>query len=312
MKRRPFATLALAMLSGWTASAAEDPTIAHVYQSMEQISQDVELIREVMGRPVVTSSPWIVIDAEMRHVYYQMQTVLRDVNRLARELTGEGAELLPVPLGDIEASHLHELANATRGGLDRIRGELGIAYRTEARALDSRRRPEDVLREAVQVDRQLELMLDRPIVPADVYDRLMLAAAYVAGALTEEPGDPVYGDLPPFEPHKMPADVYRRVLECLAIAQEIDRKHGIPVLQLDLRRELRRRDIEPPDVYHLATTVLTELAHLTLTLDAVDVDLPPIERPKHIFPAHVYQVAGMLQDQMARLEDKLAQQAAVR
>ena len=58
-------------------------------------------------------------------------------------------------------------------------------------------------------------------------------------------------------------------------------------------------------IYHLATTVLAELAHLTLMLDAVYVDLPPIERPEFIFPAHVYQVVGMLQNRMAHLESKL-------
>jgi len=68
----------------------------------------------------------------------------------------------------------------------------------------------------------------------------------------------------------MPAAVYRRVLECRAVAQEIDREHGIPVLQLDLRREWRRQDIEPPDVCHLATTVLAELAHLTLLRSAAE------------------------------------------
>ena len=308
MCRHSFFTLALASLPAWSVTAAEDSGIAHVYQAMGQISQDVELIREVMGRPKVTTAPWIVIEAETRHVYYQMQTVLRDVNRLARELTGEGAQLPPSPLGEFEVSHLRDLSVAMRSGLERIMGELGITYRAEAGELDPDRGPQDVLREAVQVDRQLELMLDRRITSADVYDRLMLAATYVAGALTDDPEAPVYGTLPPFDPHKMPSDVYRRVLECLAIAQEIDRKHGIPVLQLDLRRELRRRDIEPSDVYHLATIVLVELAHLTLMLDAVDVDLPPVERSKHIFPAHGFQIAGMLQDQMARLEAKLEEE----
>ena len=47
---------------------------------------------------------------------------------------------------------------------------------------------------------------------------------------------------------------------------------------------------------------LAEVAYLTLTLDARAVDLPPIKRPKHIFPSHVFQMAGMLQDELARLE----------
>ncbi len=60
----------------------------------------------------------------------------------------------------------------------------------------------------------------------------------------------------------------------------------------------------PTDVYDLATTLLAEVAYLTLVLEAKDVDAPPIERPKHVFPSHVYQLAGMLQDELARLEER--------
>ena len=74
-------------------------------------------------------------------VYYQMQTVLRDVNRLACELTGEGAELPPVPLAEIEVAHLRELATSTLDGLDRIRARLDITYRTEPGEIDRRRGP---------------------------------------------------------------------------------------------------------------------------------------------------------------------------
>ena len=135
--------------------------------------------------------------------------------------------------------------------------------------------------------------------------RLLLAATYVAGALTEDETVPVYGELPPFESAKVPADVYRRVLECLELATVIGEKRGVDVLKLNLRRELRRRDIGPADVYDLATTLLSEVAYLTLVIDAKDVDAPPIERPKHIFPSHVYQIAGMLQDELAVLEDRM-------
>ena len=122
--------------------------------------------------------------------------------------------------------------------------------------------------------------------------------------MTEDESTPIYGELPPFEPGKVPADVYRRVLECLELATVIGEKRGVSVLKLNLRRELRRRDIVPADVYDLATTLLSELAYLTLVLNARDVEAPPIERPGHVFPSHVYRMAGMLQDELARLEAK--------
>ena len=291
------------------ASGAEPETItpSHVYQAIRQVSQDVELIREVMGRPKLDTPPWIVDHAEPRHVFYQVQTLFRKADRLTRQFTGEESALPPVPEGEIEPRHVLELLHAAHARFESVREELSMTYLAELPRREPNRLPRDVLREAVQVNRQLNLMLDRPIRPSDVYGRLELAAAYVAGKLTTDEANPVYGTLPPFEPGKVPADVYRRVLECLAIAQEVGKQHDVEVLQLNVRRELRRRDIAPSDVYHLATTLLAELAYLTLRLDAKDVDLPPVERPKHIFPSHVFRMAGMLQDELARLEAQFEQ-----
>ncbi len=286
------------------ASEIEPPD---VYQAVRQVSQDIELIREVMGRPQHEAPAWVVEHAEPRHVYYQSQTLFRKVGRLDKQLTGDESVMPPIPTGEIEPQHVLQMVHAAQERVESIRKELGINYRTELPVREAERQPRDVLRETVQVNRQLNLMLDRPIQPQDVFAQLELAATYVAGALTTDESAADYGELPPFAPSKVPADVYRRVLECLGIAQDIGAQHGVSVLQLNLRRELRRRDISPSDVYDLATTVLAEVAYLTLTLDAVDVDVPPIERPKHIFPSHVYQVAGMLQEELARLEVHLTQ-----
>ena len=304
---RPLVFVLAASLCSAGAIAAEPDVIEppHVYQAVRQIAQEVELIREVMGRPKLEVPAWVVDHAEPRHVFYQVQTLFRQVGRLTQQLTGEESVMPPVPVGEIKPQHVLRVVQAAQERVERVLDELDIAYRAELPALEPNREPRDVFREAVQAIRQLNLMLDRPIQPRDVYGCLELAAAYVAGALTEDESNPVYGTRPPFDPGKVPADVYRRVLECLGIAQEIGSQHGIAVLRLNLRRELRRRDIEPSDVYLLATTLLAEVAYLTLTLDAKDVDLPPIERPKHIFPSHVFQMAGMLQDELARLEMQL-------
>ncbi len=299
------AGLLVALLAGSTASAAEpDITPAHVYQAVGQITADINLIRAVMGRPVLTAAEWIVEDAQPRHVYYQARTLFRKANRFAIEIAGvERQSPVPFPDGEIRPAHVFTMIKDAQSQIDIVRRELGIGVRAEEPAFESRRQPSDVLRATVQASRQLNLLLDREFTPEDVYGRLELAATYVAGTLSEDENNPVYGKLPPFEPAKVPGDVYRRVLECLQLTRSIGEKLGVPVLRLNLRRELRRKDISPADVYDLATTVLSELAHLTLELEAKEVGPPPIEQPKHIFPSHVYQMAGMLQDELARLEE---------
>ena len=303
MKSRSIVAMFALTTMGFHAAADEEITPAHVYQAVEQLSANVDLVREVMGRPEATTEPWVVIDAQPRHVFYQALTLLRKANRLADEL-GAAERAAPPPLLEeqIVPADVLGVVHLARAQVDAVRQELGMAYGAEIRDLDPDKEPRDVLREIVQASRQLNFLLDRQFKPEDVYRRLELAATYVAGALTEDESEPVYGRLPPFESGKMPADVYRRVLECLELATVIGEKRGVSMLKLNLRRELRRRDIAPADVYDLATTLLSELAYLTLVLDARDVETPPVERPEHVFPSHVYRIAGMLQDELARLE----------
>ena len=285
---------------------AQEVRPPHVYQAVTQTLHDIGLIREVMGRPVLDAPPWVVVHAEPRHVYYQIRTMFRKVSRLLEQTTGEQITVPPFTESEeIEPHHVLKIVQGAQSGIEKIRAELGISYRAELPPLDNERQPRDVLREVEQANRQLNLMLDKPILPEDVYGRLELAATYVAGALTTDESEPVYGTLPPFHSGKMPEDVYRRVLACLSIAQEIGRLQGIAVLDVNWRRELRRRDIAPSDVYDVATTLLAEIAYLTLRLDGLYVDLLPIERPKHIFPSHVYQMATMLQNELAQLQEKL-------
>ena len=114
-----------------------------------------------------------------------------------------------------------------REHIDTVRRELGMTYGAELAALEPDRQPRDVFRETIQASRQtLNFLLDRQFKPEDVYGRLELAATYVAGALTEDESVPVYGVLPPFEAGKVPADVYRRVLECLELGHRHRREAG--------------------------------------------------------------------------------------
>ena len=221
---------ALVVLAGPCATAAEDVTPPQVFQAARTLAADVEALRETMGRPAVTASAWVVDFAEPRHVYYQAQTLARKVNRLAVQMNGTTSELPEVPQGEILPGHVLGLVRNAHAGITAVRAEVGAPGSAEEIGFDPDRAPRDVFREIVQINRQINLLLDTPIRPADVYGRVELAAAYVAGALTDDPSEPIYGTLPPFEPGKEPTDVYRRVLDCLGIAQRIGASQGINVL----------------------------------------------------------------------------------
>ena len=73
---------------GCGAGAQEEVTPAHVYRSVGQVAANVEPIREVMGRPELTTAHWVVVDAQPRHVYFQALTLFRKANRLAVDSPG--------------------------------------------------------------------------------------------------------------------------------------------------------------------------------------------------------------------------------
>src|SRR5690348_16771131 len=63
-----------------------DITSEHTCAFMEQVLEDIELIRLEMGRPRDARVPMHVRDASPREVYYHAQTIHRKVSQLCVEL----------------------------------------------------------------------------------------------------------------------------------------------------------------------------------------------------------------------------------
>ena len=161
MRRLIVAVVSLAAASSAMATE-EETTSAHVYQAVVRLGEEVDLVREVMGRPELTTDPWIVVQAEPRHVFYQALTLLRKANRLAVELVNENrAGLLPVPEGEIQHALVLDVIERAAAQIDAVRSELGISYRAETPALEADREPSDVLRENRPGQPAVELP-DRP------------------------------------------------------------------------------------------------------------------------------------------------------
>lgn len=113
---RPLGLFMAATLFSAPAFPAEPDEIAppHLYQAVRQVAQDVELVREVMGKPKLEAPAWIVDHAEPRHVFYQAQTLFRQMGRLAQQMTGEESVLPPFPVGEIEPQHVLRVVQAAQ------------------------------------------------------------------------------------------------------------------------------------------------------------------------------------------------------
>ena len=93
--------------------------------------------------------------------------------------------------------------------------------------------------------------------PAEV----TIAIGYSARLLAYFPGAMRLADSPPFEPRKQPADVYRRLVECFALIQQIAERSKIKILTLRIS-EADMAEATPSDVFDIASLVVSELAYL--------------------------------------------------
>jgi len=174
-------------------------------------------------------------------------------------------------------------------------------------APDPSKTPSDVLRSIVQANRQLNLMLERKFAPGDVFQQVTVAIGNAERLIEQFPGESsTIPDPPKYEPNKIPADVYRRLLGCFATVQKITEQSGQQVLKLGQLDEAEISRAAPSDVYDVASLVVSELAYIRGELP--DAALPrKVYFPGRKFPSDVLQRVGILEKQLAQL-GKLVEQ----
>ena len=160
--------------------------------------------------------------------------------------------------------------------------------------------PTDVFNATLEASRQLNLLLDQPFSPSEVYEQLTLAIGYAGRLRARFPGDRI-PEPPPFERAKRPGDVLRKLIDCFELVQGLAARSKLRMLELNAPDEFET-ETEPSDVYSMATLLVSELHHLWLQLDTPQ--LPrPVYHPGRKFPSHAYQRAGLLERQLLELTE---------
>ena len=293
------------------AAASESETTApDLHRAVTRFELDLDTLRWVAGSPKPAASPWAVSEAAPRHLLWQAQVMFRKASELAQEVAGP--RTLPLPPGSWRRAQPRpapldrdiELADVLRVVADarqRIRAAMGlqnIMVEGQMPPHDPAATASDVLVRILQANRQLNLLQHREVLPRDAYNRVMAAV--------NRAGDLLGGGYPPAAPlvaGQRPDDVYRRLVTCMGLLQEAAATHGIQTLGLNLQRELARQDVSEADVYHLATTLLADLQYLAQVLRPQATRPPRGEYPlpNFVFPAHIHQVAGVLEAQLGML-----------
>jgi len=260
-----------------------------VYIRTLLVRDELELIRLEMGKPQDTRQEPRVAEAESREVFFGALTLFHKVNRLSFDLTRGRAAPPDRPIGTLRPAHVMAVVDAVLTQLQRVKATLGILESSRSKPRDPTATPSDVFRSIVQANRQVNLLLDRPIAPSDVFQQVTLAVGYAAQLRAGFPGTRM-PEAPPFERRKRPADVYHRLIECFARIRAIMAHSGFRTLTLDQHPDA----ITPNDVYDIASLIVSELSFLHAQVDDA---LPPLDPydPGRKLPAEVYQRAGLLE-----------------
>ena len=217
-------------------------------------------------------------------------------------------ERKPAPkelLGTIQPADVLSVVDFVIARLEKLKTLLAITEQSELPARDTTKTPTDVFLAIVQANRQLNLLVEKRFTPGDVFQQVTLGISYCSNLLAVFPDAKRLPDAPQFERRKTPSEVYRRLIDCYARIRDIAAKSNVKMLDLEISdREIQ--SAAPSEVYDVVSVIVSELAHL----HSLHGSLRPPRRvfaPGPLFPSHVYQRAGILEAQLIRLEQLVAE-----
>ena len=292
--------LGLSMCSTAWAQTIDNPD---VFAVAAMVAEEVELVREFMGRPFDDSPRLPASDVSQHVVYFQAQSLFRKLNQLAQEQAdAERMAAPPVPEGELTPADTIVVVEQALDQARAVKRALGIE--TEADVFPpTRSSATGTFMTLLDTNRQVNLLMDAPPRPPDVFGQVTLAAVFAAGILSHLGESEFLPDAPPFDGYKRPADVYGVLLQCAEILGRIGDESGAPTLHISPRRNIPD-DIEPGHVYDISTILVGGLALVSSMLDAEDV-FPTLETPDRIFPTQVYARANVLLQQLEQIEELL-------
>jgi hypothetical protein len=271
----------------------DDVTPAHCHARARQVLADLAVLRAEMGRAEDARALPEVGDAEPRECYGLAIAAWHKASRLAEELGVRSSRPAPaIPtFSRIVPGNVFQLLDAIAVQIHDVLSRLGVSARSEQHAIESERKPSDVLATLFAVNRTLSRVLEKPFTPSDVHHVVALASAY---AERGGGGAPAVS----FEHRKLPADCYRQLEACMTRASAAIRKRGHVAVAL----RGAPQDATPSDVYDLASIVLVDVAYLhSLVPNAAPMYAFEPGAFGHRLPSHVFQLARTLDAQLASM-----------
>jgi len=289
--------------SGHEASI-QSITPADVLARVQLVRKELEDIRFEMGKPKSRDVGLLVEEASPHEVYFQAKTLDQKVARLTSELTEQTESLgeHEAP-GEIRPFHVWKVVDTSLRRILSLKQELGLTFTNSESLPDPDATPTQVFFVIGLANKQVNLLLLHQFSPKDVSEQVSLGIGYSMNLLRKYSPSTTSAPLPSLERGRLPWDNYSRLIECYTLLGEIARASQIKMLKL-ATQNLDRPDVQPNDVYDLATLIISELAYLHAHLPDA---LPPEQTTLHgpILPSHVYQQAGALLAQLQALKKEV-------
>jgi len=295
-------------VSVWLGALGVCGSLAHaeginppqLYQNVGTLANELEQIRQVMGKRLPRKRSFSLADVEPRQVYFQAQTLFRKCNSLAQEVAGISRRAPPpAPEQAISPDDVYALIDQARNELAYVKRALAIDQDAMVPKIERRRQPADVMHDIIEAGYVLNQLTDQHVDWPQIYDRVFQATTYVGGVLAE---DERYPDLPPFQCCKMPQDVFDTLAAAMEAARPSAEQVSLKLIRI-IPGEAAEGGASPSTVFDLTTTFVSDLAELTLRMSGEDIDGPSYDRPPRIFPSHVVQLAKVLEQQIVRLQE---------
>ncbi len=266
----PRLALLAAMLGAvWQSAQAREIQPADVYQNTMVIRAELEEIRKVLGKPRDPRPEIKIRGAAPREVFFQAITLWVKTERLCKEMRRAGiyyaTRVEVAPPDNVVPGDVYTLTKNARGRLSCVRRVLELDYHITPPPRDASKTPSDVFRSIVQANRQLNLLLAHRFEPRDVFAVVSLTNDYVRATLDRlSPNRAASAaKLPAYVGGKRPADVFRQLTRCLAVAKRIARRSNLQMLDFEPDFE---QSIVPSDVFDIASLVFSEVRYFATKL----------------------------------------------
>ncbi len=280
-------------------------TPANVLEHVKRVQAELRLIQRKENAVPTFRRTLVVSNVAPREVYFQALTLFNKANHLCFEYTQQVKATPKLVKAQIKPADVWQVVDDALQQILAVKRSLEITQSVTIATQPSTTTPTDVFNAIIQTNQQINSLLTQSFRPSTVYQQIEKAISYTAVLLDQFPGANVLPDKPPLQANKKPVDVYRLLIKVFNKIKVIAKLSNVKTLTLN-QATMQIKDVEPSDVYDMATLVVSELAYFKNQVSPEE-RLPRTYFPGYKTSSQVYQRIGILLKQLDLLKQHVKQ-----